>query len=71
MNCIPIFEGDLDLQGFLGLGENVRPGYQEIRATFRVKSDAPVETLESFTRYSPVYDVVSKSVPVRVKIEKI
>lgn len=65
------FEGDLDLQGFLGLGENVRPGYQEIRATFRVKSDAPVETLESFTKFSPVYDVVSKSVPVRVKIEKI
>ncbi len=63
------FEGDLDLQGFLGLAD-VRPGYQEIRANFKVKSDAPAEKLESFTKFSPVYDVVSKSVPVKVTIEK-
>lgn len=64
------FEGDLDLQGFLGLSKEIRPGYQEIRATFRVKSDAPADELEKFTKFSPVYDVVSKSVPVVVKIEK-
>ena len=64
------FEGDLDLQGFLGLSDKIRPGYQQIRATFRVKCDAPAEKLEEFTKFSPVYDVVSKSVPVVVKIEK-
>ncbi|MHA3775145.1 OsmC family protein [Verrucomicrobiota bacterium sgz303538] len=64
------FEGDLDLQGFLGLADDVRPGYQQIRATFRVRCDAPTEKLGEFLKRSPVYDVVSKSVPVVVNIEK-
>ena len=36
-------EGDLDLRAFLGLSEEVRPGYEGIRLTYRVKSDAPRE----------------------------
>jgi uncharacterized OsmC-like protein len=64
------FSGDLDLQGFLGLREDVRPGYQGIRAKFRVRSDAPTEELASYVKFSPVYDVVSKSVPVSVEVEK-
>jgi uncharacterized OsmC-like protein len=64
------FEGDLDLQGFLGLSEDVRPGYQTIRATFRVKTDGDPDQLSEFTKFSPVFDVVSKSVPVTVKVEK-
>ena len=36
-------EGDIDLQGMLMLPEpgKVRPGFQEIRATYYVKSKAP------------------------------
>jgi uncharacterized OsmC-like protein len=34
-------EGDLDLRAFLGLSDQVRPGYENIRLTYRVKSDAP------------------------------
>ncbi len=64
------FEGDLDLQGFLGLSPEVRPGFQTIRATFRVKSDGSAEQLESYIKRSPVFDVVSRSVPVTVRIEK-
>ncbi|MEX2381949.1 MAG: OsmC family protein [Opitutales bacterium] len=64
------FSGDLDMQGFLGLKEGVRPGYQEIRAKFHVRSDAPAEELASYVKYSPVYDVVSKSVPISVEVEK-
>jgi len=64
------FEGDLDLQGFLGLSKSVRPGFQAIRATFRVKTDGSIEQLESYTKFSPVFDVVSRSVPVSVRIEK-
>jgi hypothetical protein len=64
------FTGDLDLNGFLGLKEDVRPGYQRIRATFRLKSDAPAEQLKELVKFSPVYDVVSKSVPVEVRVEK-
>src|SRR5262249_2220134 len=30
-------EGDIDLQGILGLSDEVRNGYQQIRVTFRIK----------------------------------
>jgi uncharacterized OsmC-like protein len=64
------FSGELDLQGFLGLRSDVRPGYQSIRATFRVRSDAEPEQLAEYVKYSPVYDVVSKSVPISVNVER-
>jgi uncharacterized OsmC-like protein len=64
------YEGDLDLQGFLGLSDSVRPGFQAIRVTFRVKTDGTTEQLESYIKRSPVFDVVSRSVPVTVRIEK-
>jgi uncharacterized OsmC-like protein len=62
-------EGDLDLQGFLGLSDQVRRGYQQIRANFTIKSDAPTKDLEELTKFSPVFDVVSNPVPVSIKIE--
>ncbi len=41
-------EGDIDLQGMLGLPEpgKVRPGFQSIRVTHYVKAKAPKEKLE-------------------------
>lgn len=63
-------EGDLDLQGFLGLSEQVRRGYERIRANFTIKSDASAEQLEALTKFSPVYDIVSNPVPVSIHIEK-
>jgi len=62
-------EGDLDLQGFLGLDENVRNGYENIRITFKVKSDASPEQLAALAKFSPVFDIVSNPVPVDVKVE--
>ena len=64
-------EGDLDLHGFLGLSEGVRPGYENIRVIFKVKGDGSAEELARLIDYSPVFDVVSKSVPVSVRVEKI
>jgi uncharacterized OsmC-like protein len=61
-------EGDLDLQGFLGLSESVRKGYQQIRVAFTIKSDASAEQLEALTKFSPVYDIVSNPVPVSIAI---
>ncbi len=63
-------EGELDLQGFLGLSDEVRKGYQGIRAVFRVRSDADAETLRALVAYSPVYEMVSGSVPVTVEVRK-
>jgi hypothetical protein len=64
-------EGDLDLRGFFGISDEVRPGYQEIRVNFKVKTDAEnLETLKELIKLSPVYDVVSSGTRVNVQIEK-
>ncbi len=68
-------EGDLDLQGFLGLSKSVRPGYEGIRVTCRVgrkASDQELQTLwEVAQNISPVLDIVRNPVPVSLKIQKI
>ncbi len=67
-------EGDLDLHGFLGISEDVRPGYQNIRVNCNVKCDAPRETVEELLEYaqrtSPVTDIVRNGVPVHITLEK-
>ena len=62
-------EGDLDLRGFLGLSDEVRKGYREIRVTLRVQSAADAGILKNLAQYSPVYDIVSRSVPVQLRVE--
>ena len=64
-------EGDLDLRGFFGISDDVRPGYQEIRAHFKVKTDPEkIEMLKKLIRLSPVYDVVSNGTRVVVQVDK-
>jgi hypothetical protein len=64
-------EGDIDLKGFLAISDKVRPGYEEIRVNFKVKTDIEnVDRLKALTRLSPVYDVVSNGTRVKVHIEK-
>ena len=64
-------EGDLDLRGFLAITDEVRPGYEEIRVKFKVKTDLEnLETLKELNRLSPVYDVVSNGTNVDVQIER-
>lgn len=62
-------EGDIDLHGFLGLSEDVRKGYQELRVKMMIKSNGPAEAIRELYKMSPVYDVVSKSVPIKVDVE--
>ncbi|HEX6218318.1 MAG TPA: OsmC family protein [Sphingomicrobium sp.] len=61
--------GDLDVRGFLGMSPKIRKGYERIRMAMRIKTDAPAELLRHLADYSPVYDVVSRSVPVDLTIE--
>lgn len=65
-------EGDLDLHGFLGLSEETRAGYQNIRVTYRVDADAPREDLEELCEYvqdtSPVVDIIRNPVPLSVEL---
>jgi uncharacterized OsmC-like protein len=62
-------DGDIDLRGFLGLSDEVRKGYIAIRVTMRVKTKAPAATIKALTAMSPVFDTVSRSVPIDVRIE--
>ena len=64
-------EGDMDVRGLLGMADDVRKGFNHVRVTMRVDSDADAETLTELALYSPVYDIVSKSLPVEFHLEKI
>lgn len=65
-------EGDIDLQGILGLSDEVRNGYQGIRVSFRIVGDAPEEKLrdllERSRNRSAVYDVLTNGVPVSIDV---
>ena len=67
------FEGDLDIRGLLGLPGAKRNGYEGIRVNIRIKSDAKREEIEELVklaqRRSPVFDIVSNPVPVKVSLE--
>ena len=68
-------EGHLDLRGFLGIDRSVRNGYEQIRMSYRIKADVPDAQLEELVRlgptYSPVFDSVTKGVPVTVTTERL
>ena len=63
-------EGEVDLHGFLGLSDSVRPGYQNIQVTYRVDCDAGREKVEELCDYvqrtSPVMDILRNPVDVTV-----
>lgn len=67
------YEGDLDLRGFLGMDETVRPGYEGIRVAFEVEGDASEEQLDELVRVaqerSPVFDVITRGT--RVSVERV
>ncbi len=66
-------EGDLDLRGFLGIDDSVRNGFENISVKFKIKADASEEVLEELCRLaqkrSPVFDIISNSVPVSVGLD--
>lgn len=61
-------EGDIDLHGFLGLSDQVRPGFEGIRLVYRVDSDASDEKIAELWAHvqktSPVLDILRNPVPV-------
>jgi uncharacterized OsmC-like protein len=60
--------GELDLRGFLGIDPGVRPGYEAIRYTVRIKGDGTPEQYreihETVMKTSPNYFNVSR--PIRI-----
>ena len=64
-------EGDLDVRGMLGMSEESRKAFNAVRVRMQVKSAADAATLKGLAMYSPVYDIISKSLPVEFELEKI
>ena len=66
-------EGDLDVQGALGINtEDYRNGYEQIRMTIRISGDAPAEKLRQVvqrgTDRSVVFDSIANGVPIAVDV---
>ena len=66
-------EGDIDLQGILGLSDKVRNGFQAIRVNYTVKGDAPEEKLRQIVDQararSAVFDILTGHVPVAIEVD--
>jgi uncharacterized OsmC-like protein len=66
-------EGDIDLQGILGLSDEVRNGYQGIRVHFEIDSPATAEAVEAVVAQSQarsaVFDVLTNGTKVDVSVK--
>lgn len=65
-------EGDIDLMGILGLSNEVRNGFQQIRVHFSMKGDDPAKlrkVVEQSTARSAVFDIVTNGVPVSIDVD--
>jgi uncharacterized OsmC-like protein len=65
-------EGDMDVRGALGLSDDVRNGFNNIRVSFKVAGEAPPEKLREIVERaqarSAVFDMVTNGVPVEVGV---
>jgi uncharacterized OsmC-like protein len=65
-------EGDIDLLGILGLSDDVRNGYRQMRVHFDIDGDASPEQLralvEQSRRRSAVYDVLVNGTDVQIDV---
>ena len=62
-------EGDLDLNGFLGLLPDTPKGFTQIRVNFKIKAgDEDMKVLRTLPEFSPVFNTLVKGVPVDVTI---
>ena len=62
-------EGDVDLRGFTGISNEVRPGAQQFRVNVNIKSDtASVEQINELRelgkRFSPAFDTLTNGTSV-------
>lgn len=65
-------EGDLDVRGFFGLDESVRPGFTAVRVTVEISGpDAPEryrELTDTVDKHCPVLDLTQNPTPVSTEL---
>ncbi|MDH3281944.1 MAG: OsmC family protein [Gammaproteobacteria bacterium] len=66
--------GVSDARGFLSPGEDIRPGFQEIRGVIRIKSGASHEQIEELRKmvndHCPVLDDLRTPIAVHMELER-
>jgi uncharacterized OsmC-like protein len=63
-------EGDIDLNGFLGLDPDVPKGYTDIRVSFKVQTDRKnMRRLKELAAFSPVYNTLLHGTNVEISLE--
>jgi len=67
-------EGDIDLQGFLGLSPEAKVGFENIRVYFKIDADISAEQKEELIqmaqKYSPAFNTVISATPASVRLDK-
>lgn len=53
-----VLEGDVDIQGLLGLAEDIRPGLQKVDLDIKIDAEAPKEKIEEIVHYARKHSLV-------------
>ena len=65
-------EGNMDIQGILGMDSQVRNGYDDIKVTFNIDADASKKEIEAIVaqsqKRSAVYDCITNPTNVTVEV---
>jgi uncharacterized OsmC-like protein len=64
-------QGDINLLGILGLSDEVRNGFQQIKVTFALSGDDPEklrQVVEQSRMRSAVFDIITNAVPVTIEV---
>ncbi len=66
-------EGDMDIQGILGMDSDVRNGFDDVRITFEIDADASRDEIEALVaqsqKRSAVYDILTNPTNVSVRVK--
>ncbi len=66
-------EGDMDIQGILGIDSDVRNGFDGINVSYEIDADADREDIEALVaqsqKRSAVYDIITNPTNVSVSVK--
>lgn len=71
-SVVATLEGDMDLQGILGIDADVRNGFGDIRVRYEIDADASADEIKALVaqsqKRSAVYDVITNPTNVTVEV---
>ena len=66
-------EGDMDVQGILGMDTDIRNGFDGIKVTYKIDADADREDIEAIVaqsqKRSAVYDIIASPTNITVEVD--